>query len=449
LLCGCGSDGGGGSGAGSAADCSESVRKQFVLERAREWYLFPELLPASVDLAAFPDAESLLDHLTANARELRKDRYFSYLTTKSEDDAVLGAGQFVGFGFRTRTDPANRPFVTEVFEVSPAADAGMQRGEEIVAVDAGSGYVPVADLLADGSTISDAFGPSEAGTTRGLRLQRNGELREVSMIKRNVTIDPVPDGFGTQVLPLPGTPGAGYLHLRTYVSTADSQLRDAFAQFRSLGITDYVIDLRYDAGGLVATAELLNDLLGGAQTSGEVQLRVVHNASKSSQDTVRRFNPRPESVRPVRIAFLTTDATASASEININSMDPWVEVAIVGGDTLGKPVGQLAFDLQGCQDRLRLIAFENQNSDRRSGYYDGLAGLLRFACAATDTLEQPIGSPQDGLVLAALDWLSTGACTELMPTGSARQKAAASTVTVPSVRPRPHTAAQAWLPDVS
>ena len=68
LLWGCGSGGGGGSGAGSTADCSESVRKQFVLERAREWYLFPELLPATVDLAAFADAESLLDHLTATAR---------------------------------------------------------------------------------------------------------------------------------------------------------------------------------------------------------------------------------------------------------------------------------------------------------------------------------------------------------------------------------------------
>ena len=79
-------------------------------------------------------------------------------------------------------------------------------------------------------------------------------------------------------------------------------------------------------------------------------------------------------MRPVRIAFLTTGATASASEINVNTMAPWVEIAIVGEDTFGKPVGQLAFDLQGCEDRLRLVAFKLENARGDGDYYDGLAG---------------------------------------------------------------------------
>ena len=113
--------------------------------------------------------------MTATARAQGKDRYFSYLTTKSAEDSLLGEGQFVGFGFRTRTDTGNRPFILDVFEGSPAAEAGLQRGDEVVAVDQGSGFVPVSQSLADGTTtFTDLLGPAEAGVQRGLRLLRNG-----------------------------------------------------------------------------------------------------------------------------------------------------------------------------------------------------------------------------------------------------------------------------------
>lgn len=452
-LSGCGGGGGGGSsgdsGAGSLPTaCGESTRKQFVLAAAREWYLFDDLLPAAVNPADFADAGALLDHLTATARAQGKDRYFSYLTTRSAETSLLGEGQFVGFGFRNRTDPVNRPLVIEVFESSPAAEAGLQRGDEITAVDPGNGFVPVAQLLADGSTISDALGPAEPGVRRDLRLLRNGVTREVSLVKRTVTIDPVPDTYGTLVLPQSGTPGVAYLNLRSYISTADPQLSAAFAQFRALGLRDFIIDLRYNGGGLVGTAELVNNLLGGARATTDVQLRLAHNRRKASEDVTRRFSPKPESVQPVRVAFLTTGATASASEINVNSMSPWLEVAIVGEDTLGKPVGQYAFDLQGCDDRLRLISFKVVNSLGQGDYYDGLASRVKFACAASDTLAEPLGSTTEGMVAAALGWLRTGACPEVMSTATGRAKIARPGASDAYPLPRHPSAAQWWLPGI-
>jgi C-terminal processing protease CtpA/Prc len=449
VVAGCGGDGGAGGNATPAA-CAEPARKQFVLDVARAWYLFPELLPPSVDTTAFATAEALLDHLTATAREQRKDRFFSYLTTRAEDDSLLGEGQFVGFGLRTRTDPVSRPFVTEVFESSPAAEAALQRGDEIVAVDAGSGFVPVSQLLADGSTISDALGPATAGVRRGVRLLRNGTTREVTLVKRSITIDPVPDTYGALVLPLAGTAGVGYVNLRTYVAAADAQLRAVFAQFRALGLDYFIVDLRYNGGGLVSTAETLGDLLGGERSTTDVQLRVKHSAAKSARDATRYFRAADQSVRPVRIAFLTTAATASASEINVNTMAPWVEIAIVGEDTFGKPVGQLAFDLRGCADRLRLVAFKTENARGQSDYYDGLAPTLRFACAATDTLEQPLGSTAEGLTAAALEWLGTGACAGLIPAAAARAEPSGTAAAPgPYPLPRQPAPAQHWLPGVS
>jgi hypothetical protein len=267
------------------------------------------------------------------------------------------------------------------------------------------------------------------------------------MTKRTVTIDPISDAYGSAVLPLEGTTGVGYLNLRTYISTADTQLREAFARFRSRGIDWFIVDLRYNGGGLVSTAELLNDLLGGARTSADVQLQVLHNPRRSAENRTRRFNPASQSVRPVRIAFLTTGATASASEINVNSMAPWVEVAIVGENTLGKPVGQLAFDLGGCNTRLRLVSFRTVNARGEGDYYDGLAGTLPFACAATDTLDRPLGDAGEGLTATALEWLRTGACRTVMsPAPAARQKSDAGGTGPPR---RPASAAEAWLPGIA
>jgi C-terminal processing protease CtpA/Prc len=444
-----GSSGAGSGGNGGAADaCTETARKQFTLDVARQWYLFPELLPTAVDLTQFEDAEQLLDHLTATAREQGKDRHFSYITTRAEEQALLGDGQFIGFGFRTRTDEGNRAFVTEVFESSPAAEAGLSRGDEIVAVDSGSGFVATGELLADGSSISDALGPAEAGVRRGLRLLNGAAIREVSMAKRTVTMDPVPDGYGIQVLPLAGTSGVGYLNLRSYIDTADPQLRQAFNQFRARGLDYFIVDLRYNGGGLVSTAELLSDLLGGDRARNDVQFALVHNADRSSQNRTRFFDARPESVRPVRIAFLTTGATGSASEISINTMAPWVEVAIVGGNTLGKPVGQLAFDLPKCEDRLRIVTFRTINALAQGDYYDGLAGTLRYACAATDTLDRPPGDATEGLTAAALEWLGTGACAALINQTSARSKPSGSPSVAPPALPRQPSPAQLWMPGV-
>jgi carboxyl-terminal processing protease len=452
LVAGCSSGGGSGSGGGNGGNptaCSETARKQFTLAVALDWYLFPELLPQAVNLAEFEDAEQLLDHLTATAREQRKDRFFSYLTTRSEEQALLGDGQFIGFGFRTRTDDGNRPFVTEVFESGPAAESGLRRGDEIVAVDSGGGFVAVGELLADGSTISDALGPPEAGVRRGLRLLNAGVPREVSLTKRTVTIDPVPDGYGVRVLPFAGTTGVGYVNLRTYISTADGQLRQAFNQFRTRGINYFIIDLRYNGGGLVSTAELLNDLLGDNRARNDVQFALVHNAERSSQNRTRFFSPEQQSVQPVRIAFLTTGATGSASEITINSMAPWVEVAIVGENTLGKPVGQLAFDLQNCEDRLRLVTFRSINALAQGDYYDGLASTLRYACAATDTLDRTPGDLTEGLTAAALEWLQTGACPAVMGDTPARAKPSGTGPADPTPLPRQPSPAQVWMPGVA
>ena len=167
LLAACGGSGNG--GGTSPGGCSDTREKRFVLDTAREWYLFDDLLPAGVGAGDYATAEELLDALTAGARAEGKDRYFSYLTSRQADDAIFQAGQFIGFGFRTRIE-GDRLWLTDVYEDSPAEDGGLARGVEITEIDSGSGFVPVATVLAGDPELEEAFGPADEGVERGIRF---------------------------------------------------------------------------------------------------------------------------------------------------------------------------------------------------------------------------------------------------------------------------------------
>jgi carboxyl-terminal processing protease len=416
LIAACGGSGNG--GGTSPGGCSDTREKRFVLDKAREWYLFDDLLPAGVGADDYATADELLGALTAEARAQGKDRFFSYLTSREADDAIFQAGQFIGFGFRTRIE-GDRLWLTDVYEDSPAEDGGLARGVEITEIDSGSGFVPVATVLAGDPELEEAFGPATEGVERGIRfLLPGGGQAEAVITKRIVEITPLAQG-GASVLALPANPAVpvGYFNLRSFISTAEAPLRDAYAEFRAQGVEYFVVDLRYNGGGLVSVAELIGDLNGALRDDSDVYLEMRFNDRKSrGNDVVRHFQPRAESVGPVRIAFITTGLTASASEIVINSLAPWAEVAIVGADTLGKPVGQAAFDLSGCDLRLRLIAFQFNNADGQGEYYDGLAATLPFACRADDDLASAPGDPVEASTAEALNWLGSGACTGVLPT---------------------------------
>ena len=204
------------------------------------------------------------------------------------------------------------------------------------------------------------------------------------------------------------------------------------------------MDLRSNGGGLISVAEFIGDLNGRNRAAADVFSHMRFNAAKSSSDSVHRFQAQPQSIAPVRIAFITNGGTASASELVINALKPWAEISIVGEDTFGKPVGQSAFDMKGCDLRLRLIAFKVTNANDEGDYFDGLASTLAFACRAADDLSRTPGDPVEDSTAQALNWLGTGACGQIMSTGVPGLSLTLAPTRTPI--PRAPTPAQAWLP---
>ena len=188
-----------------------------------------------------------------------------------------------------------------------------------------------------------------------------------------------------------------------------------------------IVDFRYNGGGLVAIAELMGDLLGGNRTSSDVFSVTAFRPEKSNFNRTRNFQPQPEAIAPTRVAFIGTGATASASELVTNAFVPYLgaNAALVGTNTFGKPVGQIARDLAACDDRLRVVAFATQNAERRGDYYDGLATAVRASCRAADDVNFPLGDPREASTRAALDFLAGRPCSSI---ASADREASAQAV---------------------
>ena len=440
LLSACGGGGGGGNNGGSSGSpiagppaptppptgsgCTLRERQDWVAAQIYEWYLFPETLPAN-RTPTQSTVDAYIDSLTATARAQGRDRFFTYLTSIEEENAFFTSGSTAGFGVRLSLDAAQRRlFISEAFEGAPGLAAGIDRGTEIVAIGTSSDNLRTIDAIitAEGNAgVSQALGPATVGTTRVLRIRDAAGTRDVTVAKAEFEIPPVSSRYGARIIE-DGGRKVGYVNLRTFINTADPALRDAFSQFKAAGVTEIIVDLRYNGGGLVSIANLMGDLLGGKRQSSEVFSHTAFRPEKAENNSTRFFKPQPQSVPATRIAFIGTKGSASASELVMNSFIPYLrkDAALIGTNTFGKPVGQIALDRAACDDRLRVVAFATQNADRQGDYFAGLAGKMESTCQAADDISRQLGDPQEASTRQALDFLAGRTCTPIA-TGAAAQ----------------------------
>ncbi len=433
VLSACGGGGGGGddrSGVtpppssnpppGTVAGCSLRERQDFALAQLREYYLYPELLDTSVNPASYSTVQAYIDALVAPARAQNRDRYFTYVTSIAEENAFYSSGATAGFGFRVNSNAGEgRVIVSEAFEGTPALAAGIDRGTEILAIGSSvANLVAVKDILAaEGPAgVTRALGPGDVGVTRVLRVRgTDGAIRDVTLTKTQFEIDPVSNRYGSGIIDDNGKK-VGYINLRTFIGEpAERDLRAAFAEFKAQGVTEVIVDLRYNGGGLVRIAELLTNLLLGNRSRSDVLSYTTFRPEKAADSSTVFFTPQPESIAATKVAFIATGSSASASELVMNAVLPYLgaNAALIGSNTYGKPVGQIAIDRSQCDDRLRILAFATQNANRQGDYFTGLANNFTSTCRAPDDLSNPLGSPQEASIRTALDFLAARSCTPI------------------------------------
>jgi C-terminal processing protease CtpA/Prc len=414
--------------------CGLRAQQDFADSVLNEWYLFPNLL-ATVSQSSVTNLQAYLDARVAPARAQNRDRGFTFATSIAEENALINSGSSAGFGIRLSYDTANRRlFVVEAYENANGFAAGLDRGSEITAIGTTSSDLQTVTALFNSGgaqAVANALGPSTPGLTRVLRFtQPGGAVIERSITKSEFALDPVSDRYGAVILN-DGGRRIGYINLRTFiVADAANQLRTAFGQFQAQGITQLIIDLRYNGGGLVTVADTFGDLMGQGRV-GQVWSRTVLRPSKAAENETRLFRSETNAIAPTRVAVIATDATASASELVTNSLIPYLgnNLALVGSNSFGKPVGQFGFDLAACDLRVRALAFQTVNANNQGEYYTGLASVVPNTCRAGDDITRPFGDPREASIAAALDFLGGRACTPIAGSPAAASSSAAPGMT--------------------
>lgn len=213
----------------------------------------------------------------------------------------------------------------------------------------------------------------------------------------------------------------GYLFYTGFTKRYDSELNQAFAEFKADGISDLIVDLRYNGGGSVETAVALAGMITG-QFTGEVFYKQIWNEDRQQEfgsdglfTNKLSSGSSLNSLNLSTVYFITTKNTASASELVINGLNPYIDITQVGDATTGKfqasflmydspNFGKQGVSLSHTYAMLPLV-FKTAN---KNGYTDFNSGLEPDVFFQEDFFHLGnLGDPEEPLLAAALSEIIT------------------------------------------
>jgi C-terminal processing protease CtpA/Prc len=309
---------------------------------------------------------------------------------------------------------------------SPAALAGLTRACRITLMNN-------AAVSVNAATVNSALAQSSLPLTVE---KPDGSMMSVTLVKASYTSIPV---LKTAVF-TSGTKKIGYIAFIRFSSLANAQtaLTNACADFATAGVTDMVVDLRYNGGGYVQTAEYFANLLGPASATGSVMYKETFNtlmqqgkasilkslpyldADKkpvyrngvaatyadvdySIAGNTNKFDKKGNLQKLSNIVFIVSGSTASASELLLNSLKPYATVKLVGAKTYGKPVGFFGININ--KYTVYMSQFTSVNANNEGYYYDGITPDI----AGADDVTHDFGDAREICLSKALSYITNGA----------------------------------------
>lgn len=395
------------------------VVDNWILANMRELYYWNDKIPASPDTTLAPDEffESLL-YTYDETTNPNGDR-FSWIQESADELEASLSGETTTTGMeynlylRASGSDAVIAQVLYVLPGSPAEKAGIRRGDIISKVNGQSlSRSNYASLLFSGTTF-----------TFGLASVSNSTLVDTDVTKSvTSTVFQANPIFLDSVYTV-GTKKVGYLVYNQFVPGAngseadeyDAELDAIFGQFKAQGVNELVLDLRYNPGGYTSSSANLASLIGKGVNTSKVYFREEWNATITpylqreygSSFFVQNFATKAQNIGSSlsRVFVLTTDYTASASELIINGLRPYMAVTTIGTTTYGKNVGSITITDDSGQIKwgMQPIVFKSFNSAGQSDYATGFAPNVEVEEPLSLL---PLGDTNEALLNEALSQIS-------------------------------------------
>lgn len=395
----------------------------WILDNMRELYYWNDKIPANPDLTLSPYDffDSILNNFDANTNP-EGDR-FSWIEESSQDLTASLSGESTTTGMeynlylRNATSEAVIAQVLYVLPGSPAQKAGILRGDIISKVNGQSLSISnYAALLFSGSTFT--FGLAQLSNQSLVDTDVTKSVTATVFQQDPVLLDSVYSVGGRTI---------GYVVYNQFIpgpnnSTStiyDQELDAIFAKFKAQGVNELVVDLRYNSGGYTSSSANLASLIGRGVDANKIYFTEQWNSSISAylrkeygdEFFNQRFITKSQNIggNLSRVYVLTTDWTASASELIINGLRPYMTVATIGTTTVGKNVGSITVtdDSGKFAWGIQPIVFKSFNSLGQSDYSTGFVPSVEVE---EPLMLEALGDTREALLNEALFQI-TGATT--------------------------------------
>lgn len=345
---------------------------------------------------------------------------------RAKADLADGYGMYLTF---VRVGTTTQLYVYFVEGGSPAAEQGVKRGDRIIEMnkntDMSQGNVNFIQDAIDGNNLD-------------MKVLRAGKEISFKMAYTTYSINPV---LADTVYSI-NNKNVGYIAMSSFEEMYDDggretqmykDLQRVFDNFGAKNIADIIVDLRYNVGGYVRTAEYFADKI--INSSGDGQVMFKYDVNKNLKYLPNgRLNPefadvtfqRKNSTNIQKVVFLVSNETASASEIVISALKPYMDVKLIAefDATFGKPVGFFRQDIMG-KVGLWTASFKIINKDGFTDYWDGIPGDLKNV---TDNITLDFKDPKEDMIASALNYIKTGALIKVSMAGKASTRNSSSSI---------------------
>jgi carboxyl-terminal processing protease len=371
---------------------------------AKDFYLWYNDIPSTFNAQSYADPGAIMTAIRAYSNEpgytSPVDKWsFGVLKTDwnqlsggiGSTDNVSVDGDF-GFSVFFRVDGDLRVKLVE--RLSPAGIAGVQRGWRVTKIN-GSTNINIAN--ADYIVNSVFYSASSTFTF----LKPDGTSVDMTL---NATTYPQQTVYLDSVYHLGGKT-IGYMVMNSFLGDTaqiNGDLQNVMNNFSTKNVTDIVVDLRYNGGGYVSLQQKLADYLAPTSANDHLMMKETFNDKHQNYNTSLYFS-KAGPLNPNHILFIVSQSTASASELLINNLKPYMTVKLVGPtNTDGKPVG--FFPISAGDWYVFPVSFRSTNSANSGSYFNGFTPDAIVA----DGLDKDWGDTSESCLAKAIKYATTG-----------------------------------------